>query len=44
MDREQLVDLDSDPGEMGNSIDDSELREVAEGHRDWLLSRLAARD
>ena len=42
-DREQLVDLDSDPGEMSCVTDALELRPVLEGHRDWLRARLARR-
>ena len=42
-DREQLVDLDSDPGEMSSVTDAPELAEILEGHRDWLQTRLARR-
>ena len=42
-DREQLIDLDSDPGEMSCVTDAPELRPVLEGHRDWLQTRLARR-
>ena len=41
--REQLVDLESDPGEMACVTDDPRLSGVLEGHRDWLQSRLSGR-
>ena len=37
-DREWLIDLVSDPGEMGNSIADPKLQDILEGHHDWLAS------
>ena len=42
-DGEQLIDLDSDPGEMSCVTDAPELRPVLEGHRDWLRARFARR-
>ena len=42
-DREQLIDLESDPGEMSSVTDAPELRPVLETHRDWLRARLDGR-